>query len=116
VSESLIGKTVWRFDEYHRVYRKDENGLATGGPIYREHWQPIVVFGENRRSWLAGYERYPYKIPKTGPHPGFALTEQELDDACWASEHRYRVYRAVESRMHDDLDFLKQIAAMVDYK
>lgn len=105
----VIGKTVWRFDRNHRVYDK---GKITG-PIYREHWVPIVIFGETSRSWLAGYEFDPYKIPKKGPHHPFALSEQEVEDDCWRQEHRYSISRQVERVT--DVEILRKIAALVGW-
>lgn len=103
----LIGKTIWRFDINRRVYSKKNKG-----PIYREHWVPINVIGETSRSWLYGSARKPYRVPKNGPHPGFALTQEEVDEDCWANENRRYIVNMVE---RCPLDVLKRVAEVVGY-
>jgi hypothetical protein len=107
-----VGSTIWRFDPNRRVYPKPETGriLPSCGPIYREHWVPVVITGETSRSWLWGHRR-DVKIPKRGPHPGFAFTQEEVDDDVWARASRHRVSRAVEHCQ--DVTKLRQVAAIL---
>lgn len=110
-----VGDTIYRFDENRRVYRKVESGGSSGSPIYREHWRQVAITGENRASWLMGHPpNYGFRCPKRGPHPGFAFTEQEIDDACWLQEHRYSIERAV-GRVRD-ADTLRKVAALIGWK
>ncbi len=106
-----IGSTIWIFDENHRVYHKDTAGRSEGGPIYREHWRPVVITGETSRSWIIG-SRWDLKIPKHGPHPAACFTEAEMNDYCWANDYRSKVVRCVE---RCDAAKLRQIAAIVGY-
>jgi hypothetical protein len=113
----MIGKTVWRFDPNYWVYAKDGFGRSVGGPIYREYWRPITVFGETSRSWLAGFSSNPsnpYKIPKNGPHRGFALSEQEVDDDCWIHSYRSGIARSIEAVR--DAETLRKIADLTGWK
>lgn len=110
-----IGDTVYQFDVNRRVYKKDAAGHSTGGPIYREHFRPYVIVGEDKRSWIldtperswAG-EPFPGKVAKAK-----VLTADEMDADCWRHDHRYQLSQAI-SRCND-VAILKQIAALVGY-
>ena len=83
---------LWIFNENRRAYGKDKSA-----PIWREHWVRKEIIGETSRSWvLAGYPEL--KIPKNPKTPlrHVAWSEKELDQLCWANEHRYRIARNVE--------------------
>lgn len=115
----MIGQTVWRFDSNHRVYTKPYPGCKWSGSvlIYREHWRPCVVVGETSRSWLVGIRlggNAHWKVPKRGPHPGFALSEQEVDDDCWLNQHRLAISQAVLYLR--DATKLRQIADIINWK
>lgn len=100
-----IGSTIWKFDQNRRVYEKN----GRGGPIYRKHWVEVKILRETTRSWVIDY--WGSKVPKKGPHPGYAFTQEELEDDIWVKDTRYEVVQAVESCK--DANILRQIAALV---
>lgn len=108
---SKIGDTVYTFDVNRRVYERDEKGKSYGGPIYREHWRPWLIVGEEKRSWLVTYGEggRPQKMAK----PQFK-TEAEVADACWMNDHRYRLSETLQRC--GDVALLRQIAALIGYK
>lgn len=119
MSEIGIGSTVWVFDENSREYRK--NGAGWGSAIYRAHWVPVNVTGENRASWLVG-NRYA-SFSKTRPHRTkataygsrrVAVSAQEVDDDCWVNGSRAAIGAMV--MRCEDAAILRQIAALVGYK
>lgn len=112
-----IGSTVWVFDQNRRVYARDAKGHATGAPIWREHWVPQKVVGENRMSWITDHRM---KVPKRGG-AGFALSAEELEDACWEHEHRYKILRKLEISEHharpsDSAEWLRKVAKFCNYE
>lgn len=112
MAELAVGATIWRFDPNRRVYAKDRRGA----PIYREYWVPVNVVGETSRSWLAGYSPSPkmhWKIPKKGPHRGWAFTKQEIDDACWIHDYAYEIGQTVGRC--DNAAVLRQVAALIGW-
>lgn len=106
----MIGETFYYFDGNHRVYERDGQGRASGGPIYAEHFRPIVVFGETSRSWLAGWENNPRKIPKKD-FKGY-YTHETMQDAIWAKSHRYKILDLVKYCSVEDL---KEVAVAIGY-
>lgn len=117
-STLAIGQTVWWFDTNRRVYLRDENGCATGSPIYREHWRQTKIVSETPRSWITEWN---HKIDKkTGQcrtvygMVTFAYSLAEIDDKCWLHDHRYAL--SDHLRSCDDVALLRSIAAMVGYK
>lgn len=109
-----VGSTIWIFDRTRRVYPKPADGriLASSGPIYREHWTTAKIIGENRRSWIT--DRWNQKVPKKGPHQGVCFTLEEVEDDVWMSDHRYKVYEAVNRCR--DVKTLRAIARIVGYE
>jgi len=104
--ESLIGKTIWRFDSNRRVYRTGENS-----PIYSEHWYPVVVESETSKSWVTNFGD---KVAKNGAHLGWAFTEKERDDDIYINTHGYKIAGVVERLK--DADMLREIAEIVKYE
>ena len=103
-----IGSTVWYWDENRRVYPK--NGGIGSGPIEREHWHPVTIFGENKLNWLAGYERHPLRINKKDPRgegekypPALLFSEAEIDR--WAANQAVKreVLERVSWSRHRDI-------------
>lgn len=112
-----VGSILWWFDTNHRVYRRDADGRATGGPIYREHWRETRIKSETARSWVT--ERG-HKIDKrTGESRTaygritFAYSQAEIDDRCWIEENRYALGERVRSC--SDVATLRAVAALVGY-
>ena len=108
MSELKVGDTIWRFDGSRRIYN-DKNA----GPIYREHWVETVIQGETSRSWLVGMFRT-YKVPKKGPHPGWAFSQKEVDDDCWVRCNRYKIEKSVA--MVSNADVLRKVAELIGWK
>lgn len=110
-----ISDTVFKFDVNRRVYRRTENGSSSGGPIYREHFMPYVIVGEDRRSWILDVPDRKYG---GGPFPGKTskakvLTAADVDAMCWRNDHSYRLRDMVGNCQ--DTAILKQIAALIGY-
>ena len=106
-----IGSTIWRFDENRRKYTPPPERRL----IYREHWHEIKIISENRRSWVCGYEKTElWKVPKTGPHPGFVFSLAEVDDDCWVNDHAYKIGQVVGRC--DNADTLRKIAALIGWE
>lgn len=99
-----VGDTIWHFSTNYRTYVKGQSG-----PVYREHWQPRTIIGETARSWIVSQS----KVPKKGPHPGWAFTEQEIDDDCWQHDHRWRIREKID---RCDIHALRKIAELIGYK
>jgi hypothetical protein len=105
-----IGSTIWRFDGNYRVYAKNERGLSTGGPIYREHWRPVQIVGETSRSWVTSYNG---KAPKKGLHHGWAFTPEEVEDDIWFKDHRHKIRDRIDRL---DVKTLRAVAALIGYQ
>lgn len=106
-----IGAAVYVFDENRRVYAKG----SIGGPIYREHFRPQFIVGEEKRSWLVSAHpdgKYPQKVGKVTAEKSL-LTSAQVEDQCWLNSNRYRLARRVE--MCADVGTLKAIAATLGY-
>lgn len=115
-----VGMKVWAFDVNRRVYRRDENGRAVGGPIWREHWAPRFVIGETRVSWLVGDEfmlgksewfKRADKIAKKDWPGSLALSEEDIDRRAFV-EGRWALADRIKSCT--DYDTLKKIEAALD--
>lgn len=104
-----IGMKVWRFDVNRRVYARDENGRAKGGPIWREHWEPLEIIGETSRSWLIGTEwmrRSPDRADKVAKSswPGtLATSEEDIDRRAFIEERHKLAERVHQCRNYDTL-------------
>lgn len=112
-----VGDPIWYFDINNRVYRKDAGHSHDSGPIYREHWVKRIIVGETSRSWLIGYDhglRVLNKVPKKGPHPGWAFSIEEIEDDCWIHEHRYKMSRAVSCI--SSAATLREVARVIGWK
>lgn len=104
-----VGDKIFFFNLNHRVY----NERGSGGPIWREHWQPTVITGETSRSWETVYGKCP-KNPKTRDARVWAMDEGEIDLACWGKEHQHKIAGQVERI--DDVLLLKVIAGIINYQ
>lgn len=115
--EIVVGSVVYRFDINRRVYEKNAEGKAVGGPIYREYFRKYYIIGEEGRSWIySSTPDGPYhqnnKIGKTKAKDVF-YSEAEVDRQCWMEYHRYRICRAVE--LCRDVAKIKAIAEIIGY-
>ena len=100
-----VGGTIWQFDLNRRIYKPKQPGEkhSYGGPIYAEHWRPVEIKSETSRSWVTIHG----KAPKTGPHGGWAFTQNELDDDVWIHDNRHRLSSAV--MLCRDIDKLRAV-------
>jgi hypothetical protein len=111
MSDNLkVGDIVWFFDDNHRVYETDKNGLSHGGPIWRKKWKPCKVLGETTRSFVLEYGQ---KIPKKNKPNGLAYSEQELNEKFFVHENAYKIGCAVKTVK--DAEKLKLIAKIIGY-
>jgi hypothetical protein len=110
-------KTIWEFNQNHRVYRKPEPGniWGRGGPIWREHWRAWEVIGETSRSWLIGNKVHPTKVPKVGANPRkWLFSEEDVIRQAWVEDNRYALGQAVQRCCN--YDTMQHIARLVGYK
>lgn len=115
MSEIKVGSKIWRLDSNHRLYEQVKNAagkmVSPGGSIYRNHWIECEIVAETSRSWVNSWG---IKIPKKGPHYGFAFTQQEVDDRVWVHDSRFKIVSLLEREW--DVQKLKQVAEILGYK
>ena len=111
-----IGDMLWTFDINHRVYAKTPEGRSTGGPIYEKHFRPVVISGENYRSWIISppdSSMHLFTVPKSRPfYSGKLFTDKLKEENIWKNRHSYQIARKVESC---SIDQLKIIADIIHY-
>lgn len=108
-----IGDTLYRFDGNLRKYRDD----GRGGPIYREHFEPLKIIGETRVSWLL--ERNWTANKKTLSSAaaleyggrGF-FTAEGMEGDIWQHVHRHKIRELLDRA---SVEKLKQVAAILGY-
>jgi hypothetical protein len=106
MSEELI-PAVWVFNINCRVYRRDAEGKAYGGPIWREHWMKREVVGQTRQSWITSTG---LKVPKSGGS-GIAFSEEEIDRLAYVEGNRRQLAERV--RRLSDYDTIKKIEELL---
>jgi len=124
-----VGSSVWVFNENRRVYAKglgDGHLWSSSAPIWREHWEPLLVVGETRVSWIIGHSlKYPdveRKISKRdladGKVIGVLTSAADLDAACFVHDHGRKIADRVAriSGGRKAAETLRQIAALVGYE
>lgn len=118
MTEPYIGMQVWAFNQNRRVYQRDESGKAIGGPIWREHWEPLVVVGETKVSWLVGPEwmlgcdtSRATKVPKKSWPGVYKTSEAEIDKAAFV-EARWSLAQRIQGCR--DYDTLKAVESALD--
>ena len=98
-------KLYW-FDINRRVYNRDANGNAFGGPIYREHFREINIKPnddwqriDRKRQYVRGKEKYR------------TYTETEMQDAVYIHDNANKIAERV--RQCKDADLLRKIAELL---
>ena len=118
-----IGDRLWQFDQNRRVYKKDDQGRAYGGPIFEEQFVEGRIVGENRASWLVKTEhrRDPTKVlkkdltaPSWGGHRATYYTDAGRADAIWREKHRAEIANRVRA-FGIPTDQLRAIAKIIGY-
>lgn len=99
----------WIFNINRRVYADRPNGIPSGAPIWREHWEKVKIVGETKRSWLTSCHR---KVPKAGGS-GYAFSLETIERAAYVETHKRTIARAVQDC--EDYDILRQVAELVGY-
>ena len=92
-----VGDTIWKL-----------NGR------FNLRWEPVAILGETSRSWLLPPNYSHTKVPKNGPHPGWAFSEQECDDWRWSHDYNWLIADAVQRCQ--DATKLRQIAEIIGWK
>jgi hypothetical protein len=112
-----IGSKIWRFDSNRRVYGTDRSR-----PIWREHWAPYYVVGENRVSWLLAAKLggdpswNKVKCPKkrdAGQLRAWAFSEAEIDEQEWDQKHRWKVMQRAERELTTAQ--VREVAKMIGF-
>jgi hypothetical protein len=110
-----IGDTIYRFDLNRRAYPKD-GGIGCS-PIYREHFEPLKIIGENKVSWLLERSWKASKkdlscarAPQYGGR-GF-FTAEGMEEDIWRHDHRHHIQRLFDQATPAQL---KQIADILGY-
>lgn len=105
-----VGDTVYTFNHNRRIYSQDKN---QHGPIYAEHFFPVLIVGETRISWLTEYGgKYKKIYDKHTPDSLRLFTEEEKDRAVWLYENQYKISEQV--RKSNDYDKLRKIKEILD--
>jgi hypothetical protein len=108
-----IGDTLYRFDGNRRVYRDGQSG-----PIYREHFEPLKIIGENKISWLLERNwkanKKDLSSAKAWHYGGRGFfTAEGMEDDIWQHDHRHHIRHLFDQASPSQL---KQIAEIVGYK
>ena len=110
-----IGDTIYRFDRNRRVYDKPGFG---GTPIYREHFEPLKIIGENKISWLLerGWKAKKNTLSSAASMQyggrGF-FTAEDMGDDIWRHDHLHKLREAIQQASPDQL---RSIAKILEYK
>lgn len=113
-----IGDVVYRFDENRRVYR-DKSFGGGGGPVYREHFEPLKIVGENRVSWILEHGWKVNKKTFRGEVAAYQFggrgffTAEGMENDIWDHEHRHKIVDAV--RRVATIDQLRRVADILGY-
>lgn len=112
-----IGSTVWIFDSNRRVYppKKPDGTHSYGGPIFREHFRPVVIKGETSGTWLL--EQHIAINKKTlmsakdyYGHRTAACTKEQMEDRIYIHDTAPRLARRVQECK--DVGLLRRIDAL----
>lgn len=108
-----IGDTLYRFDGNRRVYVDGK-----GGPIYREHFEPLKIVGENKVSWILERDWNANKKDLSSVRArqfggrGF-FTAEGMEADIWRKENIHKIRALLDSASPNQLD---QVAIILGYK
>ena len=114
-----IGDTLYRFDGNRRVYR-DRTALGGGGPIYREHFEPLKIVGENKVSWILERGWKVRKSDLKGETKSFHyggrgfFTAEGMATDIWDHDHRHKIVDAIQRQATPTQ--LRQVAELIGYE
>lgn len=114
--EIKIGDTLFRFDANRRIYR-DRSFSGGGAPIYREHFEPLKIIGETRKSWILERDwkasKKDLKSAESMQYGGRGFfTAQGMEDDIWLHDHLYRVKAKLDQASPD---ILRKVAELIGY-
>ena len=112
-----VGDTIYKFDVNRRAYTKPAAGSLWGSPIYEHHFEPHVIVGETKRSWLVNEYGGETKVSKdtllSSRHRGYQwYSEEGKAGHLWMREHRPNIMRLFERA---DYETMREIARMLGY-
>jgi hypothetical protein len=99
----------WIFDANRRVYNRNEDGIAIGGPIWKEHWRKVEIVDETKLSWITSSG---LKIPKKGKR-GICFSSEDIEKESYIHENRHKIADMISSC--NDYDKLKTVAELIGY-
>lgn len=110
--------TFYTFNINRRKYPTAKT--FSGGPIYAEHFEPVVVIGENDKEYQVENGGVVNKRSgKYAPHEWSKerltlYTEEERTSMIWMNSHKHKLIRQIENCR--DVATLRAIAQLVGYK
>lgn len=112
-----VGDELFNFDGNRREYRRGENGIRSGAPIYEKHFRADRIEGETSKSWIVGPHkaRVNKKTLESACHyadRGY-FTKSAMDADIWTQNNRHEIVRLVERA---GPDHLKEIARILGYR
>lgn len=110
MSEEKQYPECWVFDINRRVYQRNADGRAIGGPIWREHWRKVNIVDDNRRSWITSSGE---RIPKGGGR-NYAFSLEEIEQAAFVHDHKYKISEMIRASL--DYCKIKKVAEIMGYK
>lgn len=115
-----IGDTLYRFDGNRRVYvPHGKDGRASGGPIYREHFEALKIIGENKVSWLLerGWKANKKSLSSAAAEQyggrGF-FTAEGMEDDIWQHDHKHKIVDRLQRNC--DGVTLRKVAELIGYQ
>lgn len=114
-----VGDTIWMFDPNRRAYTREPGQVYGGKLIRREQWVPRTIAGETSRSWLVerwAHDTKPRKVPKNGPHPGWAFTQREVELDVFIEDLRGDLHHRFQCVVSQDRETALKIARLLGFE
>lgn len=127
MTELQIGSIVWKIDLDNFRYRRTRRAA--------DQLKQLRINGENKRSWLIGFESDADKDPNACHHykvdkktlktlgkwdyghgaPAFLFNEKQRDDYIWQSDNRHKLIEFIRTNVQD-VTVLRALAAIAGYQ
>ena len=112
-----IGDTIYKFDTNRRQYTKPADGRIWGEPIYEYHFEPLLITGETKQSWLVKEYGSETRVNKqtllSSGASGFQwYSEEGKAGHLWLRKNRQEIMRRFERA---DYATMRQIASLLGY-